>query len=100
VPPGPRPGRARTLLARLEEVRATVGEGEDDILACLVVTGEPRPQRVVDDWLDQVADALQAIGETAGELAPVLARHAGQVPRAETGQADPVAGRGTEAVEP
>jgi hypothetical protein len=47
-----------------------------------------------------VADALQAIGETAGELAPVLARHAGQVPRAETGQADPVAGRGTQAVEP
>ncbi len=77
-----------------------MGEGEDDILACLVVTGEPRPQRVVDDWLDQVADTLRAIGETAGELAPVLARHAGHVPRAEAGPADPVAGRGTEAVEP
>ena len=49
---------------------------EDDVLACLVVTGEPRPQRVLDDWLDQVADTLRALGEQAADLSPTLARHA------------------------
>ena len=44
------------------------------MLACLVVTGEPGPQRVLDDWLDQVADTLRALGETAADISPALAR--------------------------
>jgi hypothetical protein len=75
VPTGPDPDRARAVLTRLDEVRATVAAAEDEVLACLVVTGEPRAQRVLDDWLDQVADTLRALGEVADDLAPALARH-------------------------
>ncbi len=67
---------ARAALERLDALRATVTAAEDDVLACLVVTGEPRPQRVLDDWLDQVADTLRALGEQAADLSPALARHA------------------------
>ncbi len=80
MPPGPDPDRARAALARLDTLREVVAAAEDDVLACLVVTGEPRPQRVVDDWLDQVADTLRALGEVAGGLAPGLARHAASGP--------------------
>ena len=72
----PDPSRAGAVLARLDGLRAAVAAGEDDVLACLVVTGEPRPQRVVDDWLDQVADTLRALGETAADLGPVVGRYA------------------------
>ncbi len=75
MPTGPDPTRARTALARLDAVRHLVTEAEDDVLGCLVVTGEPRPQRVLDDWLDQVADTLRALGEAADDVAVVLARH-------------------------
>jgi hypothetical protein len=78
VPLGPDPERARAVLARLDDLRATVAAAEDEILACLVVTGEPRPQRVLDDWLDQVADTLRAVGDVADGLGPPLARYAGQ----------------------
>ena len=78
VPLGPDPERARAVLARLDALRATVTAAEDEILACLVVTGEPRPQRVLDDWLDQVADTLRALGDVAEELGPPLARYAGR----------------------
>ena len=74
--PGPDPDRASAVLAGLDAVRATVAAAEDDVLACLVVTGEPGAQRVLDDWLDQVADTLRALGEVADELAPALATHA------------------------
>ena len=74
MPLGPDPARARPAVAALDDLRSLVGVAEDDVLACLVVTGEPRPQRVLDDWLDQVADTLRALGETAGELSPVLMR--------------------------
>jgi hypothetical protein len=73
VPLGPDPARARSAVTALGDLRSLGGEAEDDVLACLVVTGEPRPQRVLDDWLDQVADTLRALGETAGELSLALA---------------------------
>ena len=73
MPLRPEPPRAGAALARLEGLRGLVAEAEDDVLACLVVTGEPRPQRVLDDWLDQVADTLRALGEAAADLEPPLA---------------------------
>ncbi|MGL4744926.1 MAG: hypothetical protein ACRCXL_11135 [Dermatophilaceae bacterium] len=76
MPRGPEPARARAALACLEGLREVTAVGEDDVLACLVIAGEPAPQRTIDDWLDQVADTLRAIGETVDDLAPVLARHA------------------------
>ncbi|HYN65671.1 MAG TPA: hypothetical protein VES93_02205 [Ornithinibacter sp.] len=76
MPLGPDPERARTTVAQLDALRATVTAAEDDVLACLVVTGEPGPQRVLDDWLDQVADTLRALGEGAADLSPALARFA------------------------
>ena len=78
MPLGPDPERAREVIARLDDLRVTVTAAEDEILACLVVTGEPRPQRVLDDWLDQVADSLRALGDVADRLRPPLARYAGQ----------------------
>lgn len=80
MPPGPDPHDARVLLDRLDEVRAAVTAAEDDVLACLVVTGEPGAQRVLDDWLDQVADTLRALGEVADDLAPTLTRHVARPP--------------------
>ena len=76
MPLGPDPERARAALEQLDALRATVASAEDDVLACLVVTGEPRPQRVFDDWLDQVADTLRALGEQAADLSFALSRHA------------------------
>ena len=75
MPLGPDPELARAAAARLDALRAAVTAAEDDVLACLVVTGEPRPQRVLDDWLDQAADTLRALGELAADLSPGLARH-------------------------
>ena len=75
MPLGPDPELARAAVARLDALRASVTAAEDDVLACLFVTGEPRPQRVLDDWLDQVADTLRALGEHAADLSPALARH-------------------------
>ena len=93
MPLGPDPQHAATALARLEGLRTTVVEAEDDVLACLVVTGEPRPQRVLDDWLDQVVDTVRALGEQAADLSPGLARHAGA---ART--TDPMTGPGADQV--
>ncbi|QKE85472.1 hypothetical protein [Arthrobacter sp. NEB 688] len=76
MPLGPDPSLARTALDRLDALRDLLPAAEDDLLACLVVTGEPRPQRVLDDWLDQAADTLRALGEVADEVAAVLAPHA------------------------
>ncbi|HET6967876.1 MAG TPA: hypothetical protein VFI44_06345 [Ornithinibacter sp.] len=90
MPLRPDPSRAAAVLARLDGLRAAVGAAEDDVLACLVVTGEPRPQRVLDDWLDQVADTLRAVGEVAADLAPVVSRYAVSAPDAPDA---PAAGR-------
>lgn len=73
---GADPHLARGVVSRLQALRAAVAAAEDDVLACLVVTGEPRPQRVLDDWLDQVVDTLRALGEATTDLTPVLGRWA------------------------
>ncbi|PKW27145.1 hypothetical protein [Phycicoccus duodecadis] len=99
MPLRPDPERARAALAALDAVREVAATGEDDVLACLVVTGEPAAQRVLDDWLDQVADTLRALGETADELALALAGHQGAVgadpsgPAAADRQVTPLPGR-------
>ena len=88
MPLRPDPQLARVALDRVAALRATVSAAEDDVLACLVVTGEPRPQRVLDDWLDQVADTLRALGDQAADLSPTVARHAeGAVPADEPSDA-------------
>ena len=87
MPLGPDPELARAAVDRLDDLCATVTAAEDDVLACLVVTGEPRPQRVLDDWLDQVADTLRALGEQAADLSSALNRHAAP-PGALTGHGD------------
>ncbi len=73
VPLGPDPARAQEARAGLAALRDIAVDGEDDVLAALAVTGEPAAQRVLDDWLDQVADTLRALGEAAGELGLGLA---------------------------
>lgn len=80
MPLGPDPALARAAVESLLALRECVADAEDDVLASLVVTGEPRPQRVLDDWLDQVADTLRALGETAADLSPGLARFAEVTP--------------------
>ena len=89
MPLGPDPERARAALAQLDALRDAVAAAEDDLLACLVVTGEPRPQRVLDDWLDQAADTLRALGEQAADLSPSLARFAVE-PRSPAASPDAV----------
>ncbi|MGG5260809.1 hypothetical protein [Phycicoccus avicenniae] len=88
MPPGPDPLRARAAARRLEALRALSADAEDDVLASLVVTGEPAAQRVLDDWLDHVADGLRALGETADELRAVLAPFVRDEPAAHTHRAD------------
>ncbi|MFQ6172812.1 hypothetical protein ACK8HX_14475 [Oryzobacter sp. R7] len=77
MPIEPDPSRVAAVLTRLDALREVLGEAEDDVLAALVVTGEPLAQRVLDDWLDQVADTLRAVGEAADALAPTLTRFRG-----------------------
>ncbi|MGB7820038.1 MAG: hypothetical protein WBL35_15065 [Ornithinibacter sp.] len=74
---GPEHALAQSLVARLDALGVLVARAEGDVLACLVVTGEPRPQRVLDDWLDQSADTLRAIGEAVSDLSPRLSRWTG-----------------------
>ena len=85
---GPEHALAQSLVARLDALGVLVARAEDDVLACLVVTGEPRPQRVLDDWLDQSADTLRAIGEVASDLGPRLSRWTGS-PGASSRSATP-----------
>lgn len=105
MPLEPDPTRAAQLLARLESLREVVAAAEEDVLASLVVTGEPHAQRVVDDWLDQVADTLRALGESADLLAPVVARFAGSasespaLARRDTGAAEAPAASGSATLE-
>ena len=90
---GADPVLARALVSQLDAMRATVLAGEDDVLACLVVTGEPRPQRVLDvgcgeGWLTRALcergftdafavnatlDYSQTISDVALEAAPAAA---------------------------
>ncbi|MBR7743880.1 hypothetical protein KC207_11320 [Phycicoccus sp. BSK3Z-2] len=90
MPLRPDPGRAASARARLEALRDAVTEVEDDVLGCLVVTGEPEAQRVLDGWLDQVADTVRAVGESAAEVVRDLDRLApddGSADGSDTGAA-------------
>jgi len=89
VPLRPDPSRAAAVLAGLDALRAAVTEAEDDVLACLVVTGEPRPQRVLDDWLDQVADTLRSLGQGAEDLVPATRRYTAPAPERATAAPTP-----------
>lgn len=40
---------------------------EDEVLAVIPILGEAAGQQAVDDWVDQVVDALRAVGEAAQE---------------------------------
>lgn len=96
MPIEPDPSRVAAVLTRLDALREVVGEAEDDVLAALVVTGEPLAQRVLDDWLDQVADTLRAVGEGADALAPTLTRFAARGV-SDAGAVEAAAGDGAEA---
>lgn len=65
--------------AVLERVGQALAAAEDDLLSCLVVMGEPDPQRKLDGWVDQVVDLLRAVDEVAAQhratIARVTARH-------------------------
>ena len=58
----------------LEGLSGTVVSIEDDLLSCLVVMGEPDPQRAVDAWVDQVVDLLRAVDEVTGQHLSTLTR--------------------------
>lgn len=58
----------------LEGLSEAVAAVEDDLLYCLVVMGEPRPQQTVDAWVDQVVDLLRAVDEVTGQHLTTLAR--------------------------
>jgi hypothetical protein len=60
--------------AVLEGLSGTVTSIEDDLLSCLVVMGEPDPQRAVDAWVDQVVDLLRAVDEVTGQHLSTLSR--------------------------
>jgi len=58
----------------LETLSETVASVEDDLLSCLVVMGEPRAQRTVDAWVDQVVDLVRAVDEVTSQHLATLAR--------------------------
>ncbi|EAP97592.1 hypothetical protein JNB_19018 [Janibacter sp. HTCC2649] len=73
----PRPADTPALTqvsAVLEGLSQTVAAVEDDLLSCLVVMGEPDPQRTVDAWVDQVVDLLRAVDEVTGQHLSTLSR--------------------------
>ena len=67
----------------LQDVGRALAAAEDDLLSCLVVMGEPDPQRTLDGWVDQVVDLLRAVDEVAiqhrATIARATARHGGAV---------------------
>lgn len=60
--------------AVLSSVGHDLAAAEDDLLSCLVVMGEPDPQRALDGWVDQVADVLRAIDEVVVQHRATIAR--------------------------
>ncbi|NHA69529.1 hypothetical protein [Phycicoccus flavus] len=96
MPLGPDPQRAAAARARLDALRDVVAAAEDDLLACLVVTGEPGAQRVLDDWLDQAVDTLRAVGEAADKVTAALPAGApGSTADGAAAPSAPVSGRGS-----
>ena len=82
MPLGPDPDSAAAVRARLDAVGPVVDRLEEDLLGCLVVTGEPEAQRVLDGWVDQVVDTARALAEHAAGTAAALDRHAPRGPSA------------------
>jgi hypothetical protein len=71
----------------LTEVSAVLGSlgqvvaaAEDDLLSCLVVMGEPDPQRSLDGWVDQVVDLLRAVDEVTTQHRATIARATARQP--------------------
>lgn len=58
----------------LQSLSEAVTAAEDDLLAALVVMGEPEAQHAVDGWVDQVVDLLRAVDEVATQHRTTLAR--------------------------
>lgn len=84
--------RVRAVLGRVGEELAAA---EDELLSCLVVMGEPDPQRALDGWVDQVVDVLRAVDEVATQHRATIARATARRrdPLADAGDAaDPDAG--------
>ena len=71
--------------ADLAEVGQGLAGAEDDLLSCLVVMGEPDPQRAVDAWVDQVADVLRAVDEVVARHRSTIARSAARHPVVDDG---------------
>lgn len=71
---------ARATRAVLD-VLSGLGHGlevvDQEVLACLAVLGEPGPQRVLDDWLDQVVDTVGTLQAEADAQRVALSRFAG-----------------------
>ncbi len=72
--------------AVLAGVSAAAAGIEDDLLSCLVVMGEPDPQRTVDAWVDQVVDLLRAVDEVTGQHLSTLSRVSTRLGDHETSQ--------------
>lgn len=58
----------------------SLADAEDDLLSCLVVMGEPDPQRSLDGWVDQVVDVLRAVDEVAVQHRATIARATARLP--------------------
>lgn len=71
-----------TVSDALQDLSDTVTGAEDDLLASLVVLGEPDAQRGVDAWVDQVVDVLRAVDEVAAQHRATLARAEARQPSA------------------
>ncbi|WP_404384091.1 hypothetical protein LL946_01575 [Knoellia locipacati] len=69
----------------LQGLSDTVAGVEDDLLASLVVLGEPDAQRSVDGWVDQVVDLLRAVDEVASQHRATLARARARQPAGAVG---------------
>lgn len=68
--------------AALGGVGQALAAAEDDLLSCLVVMGEPDPQRELDGWVDQVVDLLRAVDEVATQHRATIARATARHPDA------------------
>jgi hypothetical protein len=70
MPPAPvDPDRHRSLAAALGALGECAGGGAQEVLSQFPELGDRQAQGVLDAWVDQLADLLRAVEETAGELA-------------------------------
>jgi len=70
MPPAPvDPDRPRSLEAALRALGECARDGAQEVLSQFPELGDRQAQAALDAWVDQLADLLQAMHETAGELA-------------------------------